>query len=143
MILQNKHDMRASIVRTADGSDVSGIDVLFDAAADLNISNLSIQKEHGKTVITGVARYHLDREQFFDAIKELDGWASEVVVDIDVERHDVRGYHTVRDGETLAAIAERYMGNSSREMNIFEANRDRMNAPEQIFKGQQLLIPWR
>jgi nucleoid-associated protein YgaU len=135
--------MRASIVRAIDGSDVSGIDVLFDAAAELNIGNLSIQKQHGRTVVTGVACYQLDREQFFEAIKELEGWESDVLVDIEVERHDVRGYHTVRDGETLASIAERYLGGAHREMDIFAANRDRMNDPDQVFKGQQLLIPWR
>jgi nucleoid-associated protein YgaU len=28
-------------------------------------------------------------------------------------------------------------------MDIFDANRDRMNDPDQVFPGQQLLIPWR
>jgi nucleoid-associated protein YgaU len=135
--------MRASIVRAARGTDVSGIDVLFDAAANLNIGNLAVHQEHGKTVITGRARYQLDREAFFEVVKQLDGWESDVVVDIDVERHDIRGYHTVHDGETLGSLAERYLGRASREHEIFESNRDRMNSPDQIFQGQQLLIPWR
>jgi nucleoid-associated protein YgaU len=122
---------------------VEGIDDLLDAAAHLNICNFTVQKEHGKTVISGVARYQIDRDELFDAVKQLDGWASEVVLAIDVERLDVRGYHTVKSGETLATIAKRHLGRASREMEIFEANRDRMNDPDQIFPGQQLLIPWR
>ena len=121
---------------------MSGLDALFDAAADLNIENFAIQKERGKIIITGLARYQLDREMLFEAIKQLDGWESEIVVSVDVERADVRGYHTVKRGETIASIAERHLGAASREMEIFEANRDRMNDPDQIFEGQQLLIPW-
>jgi nucleoid-associated protein YgaU len=136
--------MRASIARSVgDIGAVQGLDTLLDAAAHLNIKNFAVQHEHGKTVISGMAKYQLDREMFFDAIKQLDGWESDVVLAISVERHDVRGYHTVRDGETLAEIAEQHMGSAAREMDIFQANRDRMNDPDQIFPGQQLLIPRR
>ena len=102
-----------------------------------------MQSEHGRTVLHGVARHQLDREQLYEAIKRLDGWAKDIVVDVDVERQDVRGYYTVCDGDTLATIAQRYLGKASRELEILEANRDRMNDPDQICTGQQLLIPWR
>ena len=120
-----------------------GSDVLIDAAVRLGIKDLVIKSEHGKTIITGRARYQLDCDFFFDAVKTIDGWERDVVVDLTVERHDVRGYHTVEQGETLASIAKRHLGSASRERDVFEANRDRMNDPEQILPGQQLLIPWR
>lgn len=142
-ILQNKHDMKASIARSIGDTDVSGIDVLLDAAADVNIDGLAVETAHGKTVITGTACYQLDRERLFDAVKQLDGWESDVVFEVSVERQDARGYHIVREGDTLASIAQQYLGAASREMEIFEANRDRMNDPGQILPGQQLLIPWR
>lgn len=104
---------------------------------------MQIETAHGKTIIRGNAEYHLDREQLFDAIKTLDGWETDIVLDIEIRRHDIRGFHVVRPGETLASIAERYLGSASREMAIFDANRDRMNDPDQILPGQQLLIPWR
>jgi nucleoid-associated protein YgaU len=119
------------------------VDVLLDAAARLGIKDLSIKAEHGKTIITGKARYQLDCDLFFDAVKELDGWESDIVVDLAVERADVRGYYTVEPGDTLASIAKRYLGSAAREWDVFEANRDRMNDPEQILPGQQLLIPRR
>jgi nucleoid-associated protein YgaU len=118
-------------------------DGLLDAAAHLGIKDLSIRTERGKTIINGRARYQLDCDLFFDAVKEIDGWESEIVVDLTVERTDVRGYHTVQPGETLASIAKRHLGSAARERDIFEANRDRMNDPEQILPGQQLLIPRR
>jgi nucleoid-associated protein YgaU len=135
--------MRASIARSIGPADVSGIDELLDAAADLGVRDFAVQSEHGKTVISGVARYQLDREQLYEAIKWLDGWARDIVLNVEVERQDVRGYYTVRAGDTLATIARQFLGKASREREIFEANRDRMNDPDQIFAGQQLLIPWR
>ena len=136
--------MRASIVRAFPRrAPAPDTDVLVDAAARLNIRDLAIRRDRGRTVITGVARYELDRDLFFEAVKQLDGWASDIVVDLAVERHDVRGYYTVRPGDTLASIARQHLGSAARERDIFEANRDRMNDPDQIFPGQQLLIPWR
>ena len=90
-----------------------------------------------------MARYQLDREQLYEAIKQLDGWESKIVVNVGVERQDIRGFHTVAEGETLASIAEQYFQRASGDVAIFEANRDRLNDPDQIFPGQQLLIPWR
>ena len=136
--------MRASIVRADRDDDSSGdIDGLLDAVSGLGVRDLGIERAHGKTIVTGVARYHTDREQLFEAIKRCDGWECDIVVDVAVERQDIRGYHTVQPGDTLASIADQYLGSESREMAIFEANRDRMNDPDQISPGQQLLIPWR
>jgi nucleoid-associated protein YgaU len=139
--------MRPSIVRAAHADGAEGadgaIDGLLDAVSGLNVRDIVIETAHGKTLVSGVARYQLDRERLFEAIKQLDGWERDIVMDVEVERSDVRGYHTVRQDETLASIAERYLGHASKEMAIFEANRDRMNDPDQIMPGQQLLIPWR
>jgi nucleoid-associated protein YgaU len=143
-ILQNKHDMKRSIARAViEAERLTGIDALAEVAAHLQISELSIRTEHGRTVISGLARYQLDRELFFDAVQQLDGWERDVVIDVVVERQDIRGFHTVAPGETLADIAELHLGDAGREMEIFTANRDRMNDPDQISPGQQLMIPRR
>jgi nucleoid-associated protein YgaU len=102
-----------------------------------------MRTEHGRRVISGTAPCALDRERFFEVLKRIDRWERDYVLNLVVERDDVRGFHTVQRGETLASIATRYLGNASREMDIFDANRDRMNDPDQVFPGQQLLIPWR
>jgi len=120
-----------------------GADALLDAAVALGIQDLAIRTEGGKTLISGRARYLLDCDFFLDAVKQIDGWESDIVLALTVERHDIRGYHTVQDGETLASIAKRHLGSASRETDVFDANRDRMNDPDQIMPGQQLLIPRR
>lgn len=48
--------------------------------------------------------------------------------------------HIVRQGETLAAIAQHYYG-SQRWPRIYEANRRIVRDPDRIFPGQRLLIP--
>ena len=117
--------------------------MLLDAAAELGIHDFAIRRELGRRIISGIAGCALDRERFFEVVKRIDGWEREVVLEIALERTDIRGFHTVRRGETLASIALRYLGRSTRELEIFEANRDRMNDPGQVFPGQQLAIPWR
>ena len=49
--------------------------------------------------------------------------------------------YTVVSGDTLSAIAQRYYGNAGAYMRIFEANRDKLNDPNLIFPGQELVIP--
>ena len=49
--------------------------------------------------------------------------------------------HVVQSGDTLSAIAQRYYGDANAYMRIFEANRDKLNDPNLIFPGQELVIP--
>src|SRR5215211_2557880 len=49
--------------------------------------------------------------------------------------------HTVRAGETLSAIADRWYGDPARFRTIFEANRHQLVDPDVIHPGQDLRIP--
>jgi nucleoid-associated protein YgaU len=49
--------------------------------------------------------------------------------------------HKIVDGDTLAALAEKYLGNPNRHLEIYEANRDRLPAPELLPIGVELTIP--
>jgi nucleoid-associated protein YgaU len=49
--------------------------------------------------------------------------------------------YTVRTGDTLSGIATQVYGDADQWRIIFEANRDRMSAPEQLQVGQDLRIP--
>jgi hypothetical protein len=49
--------------------------------------------------------------------------------------------HTVIDGDTLAALAERYLGSSARADEIFQANRDVLNSPNLLPIGVELKLP--
>lgn len=49
--------------------------------------------------------------------------------------------YTVQPGDTLWKISETHYGDGSKYMKIFEANTDLLKSPDQIFPGQELLIP--
>jgi nucleoid-associated protein YgaU len=50
-------------------------------------------------------------------------------------------WHEVKKGDTLSKIAERYYGDGSLYMKIFEANRNILRDPNLIKIGQKLRIP--
>ncbi|MCE9605226.1 MAG: tail protein X [Planctomycetia bacterium] len=49
--------------------------------------------------------------------------------------------HRVRDGETLASLAERYYGNAERYIAIYDANRGVLSNPDLLPIGVELAIP--
>jgi nucleoid-associated protein YgaU len=49
--------------------------------------------------------------------------------------------HKIVDGDTLPALAERYLGAASRAREIFDANRDLLLDPELLPIGVELKIP--
>jgi nucleoid-associated protein YgaU len=50
-------------------------------------------------------------------------------------------FYEVVAGDTLGAIAQKYYGQASQYMKIFEANRDILDNPDLIKFGQKLRIP--
>ncbi|ABL70096.1 MULTISPECIES: peptidoglycan-binding protein LysM [Paracoccus] len=50
-------------------------------------------------------------------------------------------FHTVQKGETLSAIAQKYLGKANRYPEIFEANKPMLSHPDKIYPGQTLRIP--
>lgn len=49
--------------------------------------------------------------------------------------------HRVRDGDTLASLAEEFLGDASEFMVIYRANQDRLSAPDVLPIGVNLTIP--
>lgn len=49
--------------------------------------------------------------------------------------------HKVVDGDTLAALAERYLGSSARAQEIYEANREALRDPMLLPIGVELKLP--
>ena len=49
--------------------------------------------------------------------------------------------YTVKPGDTLSKIAQQFYGNASQYNRIFEANRDKLQDPNKVQVGQQLVIP--
>jgi nucleoid-associated protein YgaU len=49
--------------------------------------------------------------------------------------------HVVHNGDTLGTLAERYLGDESRALEIFDLNRDVLNNPHLLPIGAELRIP--
>jgi len=54
---------------------------------------------------------------------------------------EARRTHLIVDGDTLFYLAERYLGNGERYLEIFEANRDVLSDPDLLVLGALLRIP--
>ena len=50
-------------------------------------------------------------------------------------------YYVIKSGDTLWAIASKFLGNGSKYPEIFEANREVIEDPDKIFPGQKIRIP--
>jgi nucleoid-associated protein YgaU len=50
-------------------------------------------------------------------------------------------YYVIQKGDTLWAIAKKYLGDGNRYPEIFEANREVILDPDKIFPGQKIRIP--
>jgi nucleoid-associated protein YgaU len=60
-----------------------------------------------------------------------------------VRRPAVDKRHKIVDGDTLAALARRYLGGEQRSLELFEYNRDVLVTPELLPIGKELRIPHR
>ena len=49
--------------------------------------------------------------------------------------------YTVKSGDSLSRIAQRYYGNANEWRKIYEANKDQIKDPDLIHPGQNLKIP--
>jgi nucleoid-associated protein YgaU len=124
-----------SIVLGDKYADVLGL------SQELGVKDGNWKEEGGKIKLWGKTEYQLDANRLWDKIKEHPGWENEVVADIKATRTDVYGYHTVKSGDTLSAIAKKLLGNANRYMDIFNANKDQLSDPDKIKVGQKLVIP--
>ena len=116
---------------------------LFALANQIGLNNPDVKEENGKLSITGQTEYQLDANHLWDNIKTHQGWESEIVANIQAQRKDVLGVHTVVAGDTLSMLAKTYLGDAGRYMEIFNANTGTLANPDLIKVGQRLNIPAR
>src|SRR5687767_6089895 len=113
------------------------------------------EERDGKLHFNGTVNSEEEKNQIWNAIKTIPDWQKEVVADIRVtatkQAPAAQGTsgtqtatmttYTVQSGDTLSAIAKRFLGNANDYMDIFNANRDQLSDPDKIKPGQVLKIP--
>lgn len=115
----------------------------------------SAEEREGKLHFNGTVSSEDEKNQIWNALKTIPDWQKEVVADIRVRagagaaaQQPVQPAaggggqtYTVQPGDTLGAIAKRYLGDAGAYMEIFNANRDQLSNPDLIKPGQVLKIP--
>ena len=110
----------------------------------------SAEERNGKLHFVGTVNSEDEKNQIWNALKTNPDWQKEVVADIKVKpgakpagapAGGGQQTYTVQPGDTLSAIAKRFLGNANAYMDIFNANRDQLKDPDVIKPGQVLKIP--
>jgi nucleoid-associated protein YgaU len=118
--------------------------IRFDGAAE---------ERDGKLHFNGTVNSEDEKNQIWNALKAVPDWQKDVVADIKVRpgaqkqanqpagTSGTQQTYTVQAGDTLSAIAKRYLGDANAYMDIFNLNRDQLSDPDKIKPGQVLKIP--
>jgi nucleoid-associated protein YgaU len=112
------------------------------------------EERDGRLYFNGTVNSEDEKNQIWNAIKTVPDWQKDVVADIRLNASAQTGAqgtsgtqtaamttYTVKSGDTLSAIAQRFLGNAGDYMEIFNANRDQLSDPNKIMPGQVLKIP--
>lgn len=112
---------------------------IIDMANSLGVTDLNVADGEGFIKITGAAPSAEAKQQLWDEYNRIDPEyrSGDLVLDITAPEAAANTY-TVQSGDNLSKIGAKY-GVSWQK--IFEANRDKLNDPDKIFPGQELVIP--
>ena len=112
--------------------------------------NLHVQDN--KLYMRGIAPTLEARNKLGEQLKLVNPNGDDVVAEIDIRETQAQAAavggasaptvtYTVKPGDTLSKISKDYYGSSDEYMRVFYANRDKLNDPDKIQVGQQLIIP--
>lgn len=113
----------------------------LELAAKLGFSNLDVMEAGGKLRIKGAAPYAFDKDLFWDKLKTLGTWQTDIEANISVQKTDAYGYYTVQPGDTLSKLAKAHLGDAKRFMEIFTLNKGVLPNPDTVKVGQKLQLP--
>src|ERR1700739_961275 len=105
------------------------------------LSHVHIQ-DH-KLYIEGACGSDAIKNKVWDQVKLVDPTYSDLTLNLTVDPSlaPKEQVYTVAAGDSLSKIAKQFYGNANEYMKIFNANRDKLNDPNTIKPGQQLVIP--
>jgi nucleoid-associated protein YgaU len=107
------------------------------------VQNLHV--ENGKLVIIAAAPSEEAKNKAWDQIKSVDPNFGDLSADITVDDSQGQGEtetYTVKAGDSLWRIADNKLGSGNRYMEIFYANRDKMDSPQSVIHpGDELKVP--
>jgi nucleoid-associated protein YgaU len=107
----------------------------------VRLSHVHIQDN--KLYVEGACGSEAIKNRLWDQVKLVDPSYSDLTLNLTVDPSlaPKQQTYTVAAGDSLSKIAKEFYGNASEYVKIYEANRDKLNDPNAIKVGQQLVIP--
>ncbi len=115
----------------------------------IQFQNLHVQDN--KLFIKGTAPSDEAKNKFWEQIKLVSPNLDDITADISVDASRAVGAavggsqgsqtYTVKAGDTLSKISKQLYGDANEYMRIFYANRGKLNDPDKIQVGQELVVP--
>lgn len=113
----------------------------------VRLTHLHVQDN--KLVMQGAAPSEVVKNTLWNQIKAINPACDDIIADITVDlslpqaqpASVSKRIYTVKPGDSLSKIAKQFYGNANDYTRIFEANKDKLNDPNQIQIGQELVIP--
>jgi hypothetical protein len=124
----------------------------FIKQSGVHLAHLNVQDN--KLLIQGAAPSEQIKNEVWNRIKATDSAYGDLTCDLTVDSslpqphaaassNATTGGRTykVQPGDTLSKIAKEFYGNANDYNRIFAANRDKLENPDKIQAGQELVIP--
>ena len=110
---------------------------VIDTAAEvgMDVQHLHIQEE--KLYFSGLVASDHAKNAIWDAVKRVNPAYDDIHPDINVGA----GKYIVQSGDSLSKIAKHVYGDANAYHQIFNANTDKLDNPDQIKVGQELTLP--
>ncbi len=111
-------------------------------ASNPGIQNLNVEFKDGKVSLSGDAASAEAMEKAVLIAGNVQGVgevnADQVKAPAQTGKVD---YYIIQQGDSLSAIAKKFLGNANAYPKIFEANREVIQDPDKIYAGQKIRIP--
>lgn len=117
---------------------------IYELAAVMGCYDLDAKEENNTLIYTGTCPSQYVLNQLWDKIKEIDGDdlpSNDMFLQLVLERDDIYGEYEVQPGDSLSRIAKRVTHGKLSYQDIFDANTDILDDPDEIQVGQKLTIP--
>jgi LysM repeat protein len=132
---------------------------VLDAISQKGVSLSHVHVQDNKLFIQGRAPSEEIKNEIWNQIKAVDSSYSDLTCDLTVDSSLPQPApqasaaaasanastgsktYTVQAGDSLSKIAKQFYGDAGKYQRIFEANRDKLENPDKIRAGQELVIP--
>lgn len=128
---------------------------VLDTIKQKGVSLTHLHVQNNKLFMQGAAPSEAIKNDVWNQIKAVDSSYSDLTCDLTVDSSLPQPQaaaaaaggtgsgktYTVKAGDTLSKIAKEIYGNANEYNKIFEANQDKLQSPDKIQVGQELVIP--